>query len=95
MAASNRSISIATIAQPSKFSAAGLAAFTVEWCYAKITPAALHCGEIGGGAEKNAEAVGCGPKFRSIDFDASPLGWRGGSRQREIWHQVKQNMPAA
>jgi hypothetical protein len=38
--------------------AAEIAAFTPLWCYAKITPAALHRGELENRGDENAEALG-------------------------------------
>jgi hypothetical protein len=36
-------------------------------CYAKITPAALHCGEFASHARENAEAAGSRPEFGLSD----------------------------
>jgi hypothetical protein len=48
--------------------AARIGAFEVLWCYAKITPAALHRGEFGGHGSEAAEAAGGNPKFRLSKF---------------------------
>jgi hypothetical protein len=55
------------IAQPSNLSAARFAALTASLCYAKITPAALHCGEFGSHCFENAEATGGRPEFGLSD----------------------------
>jgi len=52
----------------SNFLAAEIAAFTTLWCYAKITPAALHRGESENRCHENAEAVGRRLEFQSRDF---------------------------
>jgi hypothetical protein len=48
--------------------AAEIAAFTTQWCYAKITPAALHRGNFANCGRENREAVGRRLEFRSRDF---------------------------
>jgi len=48
--------------------AAEIAAFTIQWCYAKITPAALHRGNFANRDRENGEAVGCRLEFRSRKF---------------------------
>ncbi|MEI9924693.1 MAG: hypothetical protein WDN50_15195 [Bradyrhizobium sp.] len=48
--------------------AAEIAAFTTHWCYAKITPAALHRGNLAKRGLENREAVGCRLEFRSRDL---------------------------
>jgi hypothetical protein len=48
--------------------AAEIAAFTTQWCYAKITPAALHRGNFANRRRENGEAVGHRLEFRSRDF---------------------------
>jgi hypothetical protein len=48
--------------------AAEIAAFTTQWCYAKITPAALHRGNFANRTNENGEAVGRRMEFRSRDF---------------------------
>jgi len=40
-----------------------IAAFTTLWCYAKITPAALHRGEFASRRRARAEVVGRKLKF--------------------------------
>jgi hypothetical protein len=52
----------------SNFLAAEIAAFTTQWCYAKITPAALHRGNFANRCHENSEAVGRRLEFRSRDF---------------------------
>jgi hypothetical protein len=49
----------------SNFLAAGIAAFAASFCYAKITPAALHRGEI---RARCREAVARNSKFGLINF---------------------------
>jgi hypothetical protein len=47
---------------------AGLSALPWVWlCYAKITPAALHCGEFARHCLANAEAAGVVPEFGLSD----------------------------
>jgi hypothetical protein len=46
--------------------AAGIAVFAASWCYAKITPALLHRGEIAGRCCERAEAAG-----RKLEFEMS------------------------
>jgi hypothetical protein len=48
--------------------AAGKAAFTTIWCYAKIAPAALQRGELDDRGDENAEAVGRRLEFQTRDF---------------------------
>jgi hypothetical protein len=48
--------------------AAGIAVFAASWCYAKITPALLHRGEIGSGYCELAEAAGRKPEFEMSHF---------------------------
>jgi hypothetical protein len=48
--------------------AAGIAVFAASWCYAKITPALLHRGEIGSGYCELAEAAGGKPESDMSDF---------------------------
>jgi len=59
---------IATIGGASIFLAAGIAVFAAWFCYAKFTPAALHCGEFAVHAGAIAEAAGPNPKFRVGPF---------------------------
>jgi len=49
------------------FLAAGNAVFTALWCYARITPAALHCGKIDERRGEGAEAAGGRPEFEVSD----------------------------
>jgi hypothetical protein len=55
-----------------------MAALTASLSYAKITPAALHCGEFGGHCLENAEATGGRPEFgvgdrrRRVGGEAAP-----------------------
>jgi len=42
----------------SNFLAARIGAFEASLCYAKITPAALHRGELENRGDENAEALG-------------------------------------
>jgi hypothetical protein len=53
----------------SNFLAARIGAFEASLCYAKITPAALHRGEIGARSRKGAEAVGRKPESAIRDFE--------------------------
>jgi hypothetical protein len=53
---------------PSNFLAAEIAAFTTSWCYAKITPAALHRGNFSNRGDESGEAVGRGLEFQSHEF---------------------------
>src|SRR5258708_31096666 len=46
-------------AAASNFLAVEIAAFTTQWCYAKITPAALHRSSFAKRGNENGEAVGC------------------------------------
>jgi hypothetical protein len=48
--------------------AAGIAVFAASWCYAKITPALLHRGEIAGRCCELAEAAGRKLEFEMSDF---------------------------
>jgi hypothetical protein len=48
--------------------AAGIAVFAASWCYAKITPALLHRGEIAGQCCELAEAAGRKLEFEMSDF---------------------------
>jgi hypothetical protein len=48
--------------------AARIDAFEASWCYAKSTPAALHCGEFDGRDRNAVEAVGRKLKFDPGDF---------------------------
>jgi len=48
--------------------AAEIAAFTTLWCYAKITPAALHRGSFANWGDENGEAVGRRLEFQSRNF---------------------------
>jgi hypothetical protein len=48
--------------------AAGIAVFAASWCYAKITPALLHRGEIGSRYCELAEAAGGKPESDMSDF---------------------------
>jgi hypothetical protein len=48
--------------------------FAASLCYAKITPAALHCGEIAGRCREGAEAAGRNPKFGLSDFPRVKAG---------------------
>jgi hypothetical protein len=48
--------------------AAEIAAFITQWCYAKITPAALHRGNFANRWRENGEAVGRRLEFRTRRF---------------------------
>jgi hypothetical protein len=48
--------------------AARIGAFGASLCYAKITPAALHRGEIDDRCREDAEALGCKLKFQLSEF---------------------------
>jgi hypothetical protein len=52
----------------SNFLAARIGAFDALCCYAKITPAALHRGEISSRCLDDAEAVGRKPEFDPDGF---------------------------
>jgi hypothetical protein len=56
------------ISEASKFLAARDRGFTASWCYAKITPAALHRGNFDVRGRGDAEAAGPMPKFELSDF---------------------------
>jgi hypothetical protein len=43
-------------------------AFTASLCYAKFTPAALHCGGLDDRCRESAEAAGRKRKFELSDF---------------------------
>jgi hypothetical protein len=49
-----------------------IGAFTALLCYAKIAPAALHCGEFASRRRERAEAVGRKLKFGLRGFSARP-----------------------
>jgi hypothetical protein len=73
MTPSNPSISKSANAialKESKFSAARNRGSTASWCYAKITPAALHCGNLDARRFDAAEAAGPMPEFELSDFSA-------------------------
>jgi hypothetical protein len=53
--------------------AAGIAVFAASLCYAKITPAALHRGEIAGRCREGIEAAGRNPKFGLAVFGVPTL----------------------
>jgi hypothetical protein len=57
----------------SNFLAVEIAAFTTQWCYAKITPAALHRSSFAKRGDENGEAVGCRLEFQSREFPR-PIG---------------------
>jgi len=59
---------IAAITRASNFLAARDFAFTASLCYAKIAPAALHCGDFDGHCCEHAEAAGAMPKSELRDF---------------------------
>jgi len=59
---------IATIGGASIFLAAGIAVFAAWFCYAKFTPAALHCGEFADRGSGIPEVAGYNPKFRVGNF---------------------------
>jgi hypothetical protein len=65
---------IATIGVASIFLAAGIAVFAAWFCYAKFTPAALHCGEFADRAAAITEAAGGNPKFRIGHFPDVNVG---------------------
>jgi hypothetical protein len=71
------------------------AVFTALLCHAKITPAALHCGEIACPRRQGAEAAGPKPEFRVSDFPRLIDGLMRRSCNRSGWHQVEQSMPDA
>jgi hypothetical protein len=75
-------------AQPSNFSAAAIAVLTASLCYARFTPAALHCGEIACACRHDAEAAGHKLEFRVSDF-SRVIDERSDRRcVHSEWHQV-------
>jgi hypothetical protein len=54
--------------------AARIGAFEALLCYAKITPAALHRGELAGRRREHAEAVGSKLKFEFEEFRRGTAG---------------------
>jgi hypothetical protein len=56
----------------SNFLAAWDFAFAASLCYANITPAALHRGDLDDRCRESAEAAGRNPKFEPSDPRASP-----------------------
>jgi len=86
---------IAAITRASNFLAARDFAFTASLCYAKIAPAALHCGDFDGHCCEHAEAAGAMPKSELRDLFASSPARRRRSRTRPGWHEVKQSLPDA
>jgi hypothetical protein len=54
--------------------AAGDRAFTTSLCYAKITPAALHCGNFIHRCRDDAEAAGGKPEFELSDSSRITAG---------------------
>jgi hypothetical protein len=72
--------------------AAGIAVFAASWCYAKITPALLHRGEIARRCCELAEAAG-----RKLEFELSNLLRVIALAAIPVvqWHQVEQSMPDA
>jgi hypothetical protein len=79
----------------SNFLAAEIAALTTLWCYAKITPAALHRGSFAKRGDENGEAVGCRWNFGRAIFGARSTTHREVSHTHTAWHDVKQGLPAA
>jgi hypothetical protein len=79
----------------SNFLAARDRLFTALLCYAKITPAALHCGEIDCAGRDGDEAAGAKPEFRVSNFIHDAQGSAGRSWQRWGWHRLKQSVPDA
>jgi hypothetical protein len=79
MTPSNLSISARTIAQPPNLSAARNGRLTASFCYAKIAPAALHCGDFNRRRHQGIEAAGGRAEFELGDFrrvaagDATPI----------------------
>jgi hypothetical protein len=68
-------------------------AFTTSLCYAKITPAALHCGKFNARTGEDAEAAGPRAEFELSDSPhvtagSAPLILRGRRR-----FEVKQGVP--
>jgi hypothetical protein len=86
---------IAAIARASIFLAAQDFAFTASLCYAKIAPAALHCGDFDRRCCENAEANGRMPKSELSDFLRASPDRRHRSCKRPGWHEVKQSVPDA
>jgi hypothetical protein len=52
----------------------GIAVFAASLCYAKITPAALHCGEFRRRCRERTEAAAANPKFGLRDFPRVSAG---------------------
>jgi hypothetical protein len=79
----------------SNFSAARIGVFAATWCYAKITPAALHRGDFACRGRKDREVSGRHSKFamsyfrRVVAASAAPLTPGPG------WQQVKHHLPGA
>jgi hypothetical protein len=63
----------------SNFLAARIGAFEALLCYAKITPAALHCGDFARCCRESAEAAAGHSKF---GLSRSPRGFAGIATRR-------------
>jgi hypothetical protein len=68
-------------------------AFITSLCYAKITPAALHCGKFNAHGRTDAEAAGPRAEFELSDSphviaDSAPSILRA-----RTWFEVKQGVP--
>jgi hypothetical protein len=85
----------AVITQPSNLLAAAIAALTASLCYAKIAPAALHCGKIVCPGRDDAEAAGRHPEFRQSDSCASSMVPADRPCARSGWFEVEQGVPDA
>jgi hypothetical protein len=70
-----------------------MTAFTASWCYAKITPAALHRSDFGDRCCRDGEVAACKRDFGLSDFRQAASGIRWPSRDCAGWHQVGQNLP--
>jgi hypothetical protein len=79
----------------SNFLAARDAVVTALLCYAKITPAALHCNEIGWPCRDGDEAAGRKPEFRVSNFIRITERSAARSCGRSGWHRLEQSVPDA
>jgi hypothetical protein len=76
----------------SNFLAARDSVSTTLLCYAKITPAALHCGKIDERRGEGAEAAGGEPEFEVSDFAHGIDGLAPPFAEGSGWHRLKQSV---